>query len=197
MASIHTFVAEVTPDLVHALKSANDKALEVEFGSNTQVHIHVECVMMCDERACACSAGYGLQNRRFDLGVACFVKHLAHSAQDSGTLEECVFYAVVDHQIDVALTIALLGIVEAVVRHTVLVLDDRQRADALAEHGQALGMYADLAHLRAENEALNADEIANVQQFLEYGVVHLAESLRRHTAIRVVSVCCRNFCVLW
>ena len=173
VAAIHTFVAEVTSDLIHSLKSANDQALEVEFGSYTEVHIHVERVMVRDERSCTCSACYGLQNRRFDLGVSGFVKHLAHGTQDSGALEERIFNAIVDDQIDVTLTIALLGIVESVVCHTVLVLDDRQRANTLGEHGELLGMHTDFAHLGAEHKALNADKVADVQQFLEHGVVHL------------------------
>ena len=173
VAAVHTFVAEVTSDLIHSLKSAYDKAFEVELGSDTQVHIHVKRVMVRDERSCTCSACNSLQNRCLDLGVSGFVKHLAHSTQDSGALEERIFNAIVDHQIDITLTIALLGIVESVVCHTVLVLDDRQRTDTLGEHGQALGMHADLTHLGAEHKALNADKVADVQQFLEHGVVHL------------------------
>ena len=34
-------------------------------------------------------------------------------------------------------------------------------------------MYTYLAHLRAEHESLNADEIADIQQFLENNVIHL------------------------
>ena len=50
MVAVHTFVAEVTTNLVHTLKTAYDKSFEIELGSNTQVHIHVQRVVMRDER---------------------------------------------------------------------------------------------------------------------------------------------------
>ena len=50
MVAVHTFVAEVTTNLVHALKTTYDKPFKIEFGCNTQVHIYVQRVMMRDER---------------------------------------------------------------------------------------------------------------------------------------------------
>ncbi len=46
-------------------------------------------------------------------------------------------------------------------------------------------MNADFAHLRAENKAANADDVANVEQFFEDSVVHFglrlgADVVARH-----------------
>ena len=56
-------------------------------------------------------------------------------------------------------------------------------------------MYGNLAHLCAEYESLYTDEVADVEQFLEYHVVHLAERLRRQIAIWVVRFGCRFFSI--
>ena len=88
-------------------------------------------------------------------------------------LQEGVLHAVVHDEVHVALAVAQLGVFERVVGHAVLVLHDGQRTQALGQHGQALGMHADFARLCAEDEALHADEVAQVQQALEDDVIHI------------------------
>ena len=51
-------------------------------------------------------------------------------------------------------------------------LDDRKDLQRLAEHGEFLGMDRQLAGLGDEGETLDTDDVTDVQQFLEYGVVH-------------------------
>ena len=79
---VHTLVAEVLADFIYALKAAHDEPLEVELGSNTEVEVDVERVVVGDEGACAGSAGNGLQDRGLDLGIAGFVKHGTHGLDD-------------------------------------------------------------------------------------------------------------------
>ena len=131
VVAVHAFVAEITANLVHALKSAYNQALEVQLGCDTQVHVYVQRVVVRDERTSARSACYLLQDRRLHFGVTRLVEHLTHGAQDSGSLQKRVAYSIVDHQVHIALTIALLGIVETIICYAVFVLDDRQRTQTL------------------------------------------------------------------
>ena len=123
------------------------------------------------ERSCACSAGYGLQRRRLDFGVSGLVEHAADGPYHGCALHECVFYAVVHYEVYVPLAVAQFGVVELVVSHSVLVFHYRQRLEALREQRQLLCVDADFAGLRAEHEALDADEVAYVEQFLKYLVI--------------------------
>ena len=77
----------------------------------------------------------------------------------------------IDDQVEVALAVADLGVGEGVERLAVLLLDDGQRTDRLREHGEALAVYRQLAAVGAEGEAFDADEVADVEQFLEDRVV--------------------------
>ena len=74
-------------------------------------------------------------------------------------------------EVDVALAVALLGVAESVVDHPVLLLDDGQRAQTLAEHREGLHMYRGLAHLGHKDVACHTDDVANIEQALEDGVV--------------------------
>ena len=49
--------------------------------------------------------------------------------QVSRPFEEGVFYPFVDHQIHIALTIALLGVVETIIRYTIFILHDWKRTE--------------------------------------------------------------------
>ena len=173
VVAVHPLVAEIASDLIYTLKTAYNQALEVELGSNTQIHIGVERVVVGDKRTSTCATCNLLQDRGLNLGVACFVEDATHGAEDCSTLEECVFYALVDNQIHITLTIALLGVVESVIRHTIFVLHDRQRAERFCENSELLGMHRNLAHLGAENKTFDTDDIADIEQFLEYHVIHL------------------------
>ena len=168
---VHTLVAEVLTDLIDTLKSAYDQSLQIELGGDTHVHIDVEGVEMGDEGAGRGASGDGLEGRGLYLGIAVAVEEGAHGAEHGGTLEEGVLHAVVDDEIDIAATGAQLGVVKLVVGHAVLVLDDGQRLEALRQEDELLGVDADLAHLGLEDEATHADEVADVEQFLEDYVV--------------------------
>ena len=126
---------------------------------------------MGDEGAGRGTTSDRLEGRGLDLGIAVAVEEGAHGAEHGSTLEEGVLDAVVDDEIDIAATGTQLGVVKLVVGHAVLVLDDGQRLEALRQEDELLGMDADLAHLGLEDEATHADEVADVEQFLEDYVV--------------------------
>ena len=173
VAAVHTLVAEVTADLIYALKATYDEALEIQLCSDTHIHIHIQRVVVGDEWASGCATGYGLQHWGLHLGVTCLVKHLAHGAHDGSALEEHIFHAFVHHKVHIALAVALLRVVETIIGYAVLVFHDRQWLETLGEHSEFLSVYADLTHLGAEHEALDTDEVTYVEEFLEHHVIHL------------------------
>ena len=171
MVAVHSLVAEVLADFINALETADDEAFQIELGCDAHVHVNVECVEMGDERTGACSAGDALKGRGLNLGVACLVEHAAKGAEHGGALKENVLDAVVDNEVNIALAVAELRIFEGVVCLAVFHLDDWKWAQRLAEHLDVLGVNGDFAHLCAEHKSLDADNVADVEQFLEENVV--------------------------
>ena len=83
------------------------------------------------------------------------------------------------------MAVAQLGVVELVIGHTILILHDGQGAQAFGQHGQFLGVNADFTGLGAEDKSLHAHDVAQVEQALEDGIVHLlivagADVIARH-----------------
>ena len=171
VGAVHALVAEVARELVHALEAAHDEALQVKLVSNAEVHRDVQGIVVRDERTRRGAAGDGLQHWRLHLEIAALVEETADAIDDAGAGDEDVLHLVVDHKIDVTHTVAQLGVVEFVVLHAVLLLDDGQRPQRLAQHRQFLDVHRDFAHLRAEGEAFHADEVADVEQTLEHRVI--------------------------
>ena len=84
------FVAEVAIDLIDAVESADDEALEIELGGDAEEEVDVEGVVMGDERTRHRAAGDGLHHGRLDFDVAAGVEEFADGAQDLGALDEDV-----------------------------------------------------------------------------------------------------------
>ena len=173
VTAVHTLVAEITADLVHTLKTTYNQSLQVQLCRNTHIHIHVQRVVVRDERTSRSTTRNSLQHWGLHLGVTCLVKHLTHRTNNSRTLQENVLHTFVHHQVHITLTITLLWIGKTVIGHTIFVLHDWQWLQALGQDGQLLCMHTDLAHLGAENKTLNTNKIADVQQLLKDYVVHL------------------------
>ena len=77
-------VAEVPPDLVDALESAHEQALQVQLERDPQVQVHVEVSVVRDERPGHRAARDRLQDRRLDLDVPALVQVGPDRAQGLG-----------------------------------------------------------------------------------------------------------------
>ena len=71
-------VAEHTGDLEHPVEAADDEPLQVQLGRDAQVQVHVERVVVRDERPGGGAAGDRVEDRRLDLDVAAVDEVLAH-----------------------------------------------------------------------------------------------------------------------
>jgi hypothetical protein len=64
------FVTEVTVDFEHTFEAAHNQTLQIQFRRDTQVHIHIQRVVMGDERTGRRAAGDHLHHRGFDFHKA-------------------------------------------------------------------------------------------------------------------------------
>lgn len=83
------------------------------------------------------------------------------------------FTAVVDNEVNVALTGAHLGVIKLIVCHAILIFHDKLTARLLESNVRLLSVNGDFAGLCLENETTDADDITDVEQFLEGRVVHI------------------------
>ena len=109
-------VAEILADLVDALQPSHDQPLEIQLGGHAQVERAVELVVVRREGACARAAVERLQDRRLDLDESRPVEVCPPRRDHAGTPLRVVAHVGVDHQIDVAMTVARLDVREAVMQ---------------------------------------------------------------------------------
>ena len=171
MVAVHTLIAEVLANLIDTLETTYNEALQIKLGSNTHVHILIECVEVGDEWAGRSTTGNALQGRSLYLCIASVVEYAAQSAQYGCTLQEGILHAIVYDEVNIALTVTQLWIVELVVSYTILVFHDWEWLQALGEQAQFLGVNRNLASLCTENETLYADEVTDVEELLEYSII--------------------------
>ncbi len=180
------FVAEVAVDLVDAVEASDDEALEVELGRDAEGERDVEGVVVGLEGACGGSSGDGVHHGGFDFEVAAGVEEGADGAEDGGAFDEdfadvdggfgigvgdVAFgglgaVAGVHEEVDVALAVAELGVFQAVVlvgqgEHG---LGEEGEGGAVVDGGDVDG---ELAGAGAEEEAADADVVAEVEEFVE------------------------------
>ena len=152
---VHALVAEDAANLVHALNTADDQALEMQLGRDAHIHINVERVVVRDERARRRAAGDGAEHGGLDLHKAEAVEIAAQVGHEAAADLEVALALGVHDEIHVALTVAQLHI-----RHAVELL--RQRAQGLTEQCDLLHVDGDLPRLGLERVAAHTDDIADV-----------------------------------
>ena len=150
-------VPEVAVDLEHLLEPADRQPLQIQLGRDPQVEIHVERVVMRDERPRERAAGDRLHHRRLDLEVAARGHELADRRDDAAARLEDAARVGIDDEIEIALPVADLDVGQAV---PLL----RQRQQALRQEVQPRRPDRELVGLRAEQPALDADPVAEIEQ---------------------------------
>ena len=150
-------VAEVAVDLVDALDAADDEPLEVELRRDAHVQLHVERVVMRDERPRQRAAGDRLHHRRLDFEEAACVEEAANGRERARAHVEDAARVGIDDQVEVALAVAGLDVLEAV---PLL----RQRQEALGEERQRRRPDGQLVGPRPEQATLDAHLVAEIEQ---------------------------------
>ena len=152
---VDTLVTEYTADLVDALEASDDQSLEVQLERDTELDVLVQRIIVSLERPGCGTAGVGHQHRCLDFHESPAVEEVTDLLDDLGSLDEGIFNLGINDQVQIPLAIAHVGIGEAV-----MLLG--QHLDALAEQDDLGGVNGDLARPRPEEEALDAQDIADV-----------------------------------
>ena len=114
MAHVKTLVAENSAHLVDSLKSADYKALEVEFKGNAQVEVLVEGVVMGHKRTRGSAARILNKNGRLDLDEILGIEIVSYLADYQASLYKCILDIGVDYEVKVAAAIAGVRIAQTV-----------------------------------------------------------------------------------
>ena len=154
------FVAEVAVDLVDAVHAADHQALEVELGRDAQEEVHVERVMVRGERLGHSSAGDGMHHRGFDFDEGIGVEEASHRLHNFRALDEDLAHVGVHGEIDIAAAIAGLDVLQAVPFF-------RQREQVLNQKRDLFDVNGQFARAGAEQVALHADVVTQVEQLVE------------------------------
>ena len=167
MNRVDALVAEIAVDLINAIQSADHKPLQIKLRRNAQVQIHIESIMVCDERPRRGSPQNRMHHRCFHFHVAALVKKTPNFPNDFRARNENFSRAVIHNQVKITPPIALLDI-----RKPVPFL--RQRQQRLAEQFELRYPHGQLIRLRSEQMPADADDVAQIEQLKQL------ELLRTH-----------------
>ena len=113
-APAEPLVPEVAVDLIHAIQPADDQPLQIKFGCDAEVEIHIERVVMRDKRPRHSSTGDGLHHRSLDFDESAGIERAPHRLHQLVPPQENFAHFRIHHQIDVALAVAQFDVGEAV-----------------------------------------------------------------------------------
>ncbi len=103
--TVHTFVTEVTRELVNPFISPHYQSFQVKLIGNTQIQRNVQSIVMCNERASRSTSRYRLQHRSVNFKVAVAVKKVTYGLNEQSTFSERFTDFGIYHKINIPLTI--------------------------------------------------------------------------------------------
>src|SRR5205807_4387580 len=142
-------------DLEDAVVAADDEPFEIELEGNAQIEIHVERVVMSSEGSRHRPTGQRLQHGRLDLDKAATLEKCPRLFDQAAAAEEDVHHLGVGDQVEVALPVAELLVLE-----TVIFLG--KGPQRLGEQHEILDLGSDLATLGSEQRAVETDDVPQV-----------------------------------
>src|ERR1700685_4028186 len=154
-------IAEVAIDLVNAVEAADGQPLEIKLGSDAQIQIHVEGVVMRDERLSYCAARDLLHHGSFDLDEVMRVEKPPHGLHQLAALQENFPYLRIHDQVDVTLAVSQLNVGQAMPFF-------RPRQQVFGEERNFLDVDAEFAGAGAEQIAADANVISEVEQLVKF-----------------------------
>src|SRR5262249_38492277 len=150
-------VPEVPIDLEYPFDAAHDEPLQVELRSDSQVQAHVERVVVRDKRSGECTARDWLHHRRFDFEESTLDEELPDRRDHAAAQLEYAARVGVHDEIEVALTIPDLDVLEPM---PLL----RQRKQTLRQEFQLRRPDRQLVRTRPEQPPGNTDPVAEIEQ---------------------------------
>lgn len=173
VCKIDTLVTELPSNLVYTLQATDNQHLQVELGSYTHVELHVELVVVCNERLRCGSSGNGVHHGGLNLDEVPLVKVLADEGDNLATGDEGIAGLVVHDKIEVPLSVPSLLVLKAIVLSRQHVQAGSQELDICGENtklsnGAVLGV-------RPAGETDDANDISTLKLAVFSLVVALAE----------------------
>ena len=101
----HALVAEYTAYLVYLLKASHNQALQVQFGLDTQVHVHIQGVVVGHKGPGRRADFQGMEHRRVHLQISPGIQELPDKGGDAAALDEGILDLRIDNQIQIPLTV--------------------------------------------------------------------------------------------
>ena len=163
-----TIPAAATGDTWFAI--GDDEALEAQFGCNAEIEVNIERVVMRDEGTRCSTARKSGQHGGLDLEIVPLVQIAANGLNDLRPLAEGIAYVHIDHEIEIALAIARIHILQTVELFG-------QRAQRLREQVKVLDAHGNLAATRLEDNTANPDDVADVKTLELLLVLALTEDI--------------------
>lgn len=164
MGQVDALVTELTANLVDTVQTTDGQHLEVQLGGNTHEHVEVEVVVVGDEGLGGGTTSNHVHHRGLDFQEVALVQEVAQVRDHLGARDELVTDVGVHDQIEVALAVAQLLVLEAVMGLGQHAQTGREKLDGLGEDGQltALGLAGHTA---------DTDDVTTAQQVVDRSVV--------------------------
>ncbi len=156
-------ITEIAVDLENAIETADHQPLQIKFRRDAQEQIHLQRIVVGDERAGRGAAGDRLHHRRFDFEKVVFDHELPDQGDNATALAKCLANLRVDDQVEIALPIAGFHIGQ-----TVPFL--REKLHRFGQQAQFFGPQREFSGFGAKRRAAHPDDVADIQ---------LAEDLER------------------
>ena len=174
------FVSETPVDFIYAFKTADRQSLQIQLRGNTQVEVHVECIVSRNERPRRGSAGNRMHHRRFHFEVAPGVEEPPQFRQQPRAHREARARLFAHDEIEIALPVPDFGIREAVVFLG-------QRPQRLGQHVNRLCSDGEFAPVGPHEGPRDADDIANVVQLAEVRVGGITDIVAAQIALNAAA----------
>mmetsp|Transcript_76742 Transcript_76742/g.128980 ORF Transcript_76742/g.128980 Transcript_76742/m.128980 type:complete len:320 (-) Transcript_76742:438-1397(-) len=158
---VDTFVAELSPDLVHSVHAPHHQHFQIQLRSNPHVQLHVQLVVLGDERLGHSATGNHVHHGSLNLQKVPVIQELAEERNDFGPSDKCIARRVVHDQIQVSLAIPGLLIMEPCV-----IL--RQHVKARAEKLKLLGLQAEFPRRGATWNPADADDVPAMHALMDF-----------------------------
>mmetsp|Transcript_56 Transcript_56/g.189 ORF Transcript_56/g.189 Transcript_56/m.189 type:complete len:549 (+) Transcript_56:61-1707(+) len=161
---VDALVSEIPPDLVHPVHAPYHQHLQVELGGDAHEEVQVQLVVVSDEGTGGGPSRNHVHHRRLHLNEASEVEEASQKSDNLGPDAESDSHFLVDHQIQIPLSISDLLILQPR-------LCLRKHVEARGEERRLLGEHRQLPLLRLPREAPHPDNISSPKTVVDLVVV--------------------------
>jgi hypothetical protein len=135
MCQVNALVPELFANLEHPIEATNDEHLKVQLWRNTHVHLHVEIVVMRFEWPGGRATSNSIENRSLNLDEVTVLEEAADIGDYLGSGDDSPARGVVHNQVEIALAMAFLMVLEAIVLIGDSMQARREKDDFCGEDG--------------------------------------------------------------